>query len=131
MGLEAISRGAEFCIFIDNNIPIIRNVCSTIKEWGVNATGLVSNAEKIDKNIVKVKVNVPKIDTVFIDLPFKNEKTNSVLESIKNSEMCSNDCVYVIRSHKKHDFNHESFEAVKEKRKGISKIIILKLKQDL
>ncbi|NMB91615.1 16S rRNA (guanine(966)-N(2))-methyltransferase RsmD [candidate division WWE3 bacterium] len=85
LGIEALSRGADWCDFVDSN-PKSTQV---IEENLVNC-GFIERAEVIRKDVLKFLVNAPRnYDVVFID-PFYKDTTHkylvSNLENILNKD---------------------------------------------
>lgn len=85
MGLEALSRGAEWCDFVDSNYFS----CEVIRENIVNC-GFIEKAEVIRKEAAKYVVNTEKTyDIIFLD-PFYNDINHkflvSNLENILNKD---------------------------------------------
>ncbi|MFZ2664005.1 MAG: 16S rRNA (guanine(966)-N(2))-methyltransferase RsmD [Patescibacteria group bacterium] len=85
LGIEALSRGAEWCDFVDDNYESTK----VIEENLVNC-GFVERAEFTRKDVLKFIVNAPRnYDVVFID-PFYKDITHkylvSNLESVLNED---------------------------------------------
>jgi len=85
MGLEALSRGAEWCDFVDSNY----SSCEAIRENIVNC-GFLEKAEVIRKEAAKYVVNTEKTyDIIFLD-PFYDDTNHkflvSNLENILNKD---------------------------------------------
>jgi len=85
MGLEALSRGAEWCDFVDSNYFS----CEAIRENIVNC-GFLEKAEVIRKEAAKYVVNTEKTyDIIFLD-PFYDDTNHkflvSNLENILNKD---------------------------------------------
>jgi 16S rRNA (guanine966-N2)-methyltransferase len=76
LGLEALSRGAEFVFFVEQDRNIISILKKNIEKAGFSIESKVvrANAFKIDKVI---DTNEYKFDLVFVDPPYK--RTENVL----------------------------------------------------
>ena len=69
-GIEALSRGASFAIFVDNNTKCIRTIKSNLSQIGIK--GPVAKVIKADaySALVKLKKSNISLDVVFLDPPY-------------------------------------------------------------
>ena len=80
MGLEALSRGAEWCDFVDDNYFS----CEVIKENIINC-GFLEKAEFIRKEAAKYVVNTEKTyDIVFLDPFYQDIAHKFLVSNLKN-----------------------------------------------
>ena len=122
LGIEALSNGAHFCYFVDNNIKVIDVLNKNTK-----------NIEK--KKIIKndyinalkyFKDNNIKFDIVFLDPPYKLNLINNSLKYLKEYNLL-NDNALIICEYEKEEFNID-FDIIKEKKYGSKLIRIYKYK---
>ena len=70
IGIEALSRGAEFAVFVDKS-----NECSRIIRENLVSTKLIDKASVITGDIFitlnKISKNNKKFDIIFLDPPYK------------------------------------------------------------
>ncbi len=80
MGLEALSRGAEWCDFVDDNYFS----CEVIKENIINC-GFLEKAEVTRKEAAKYVVNTEKTyDIVFLDPFYQDVAHKFLVSNLKN-----------------------------------------------
>lgn len=80
MGLEALSRGAEWCDFVDENFFS----CEAIRENIVNC-GFVEKSEIERKEAVKFVVNAPKnYDIIFLDPFYEDLSQKHLVSNLEN-----------------------------------------------
>lgn len=92
MGLEALSRGAEWCDFVDSNYFS----CEAVRENIVNC-GFIERSEAIRKEAAKYVVNTEKTyDIIFLD-PFYDDINHKFL--VSNLENILNEKGVVIFFH--------------------------------
>jgi len=93
LGLEAISRGAVFGYFYDNNDDVIQILKKNCKKICKN-----NNFEIIKENILKSQFkNInKKISLVFIDPPYNNNPFEQVLFNIFQSQILSDNSIIVL-----------------------------------
>jgi len=83
LGMEALSRGANNCIFVESN----QNATKTLAE---NLSALrCKNAQVVHQNAFDaINTLLPQsIDILFIDPPFDSHLHNSILDKICNSQI--------------------------------------------
>jgi len=93
LGLEALSRGAIFGYFFDNNVDVIlylkKNCLKICKK---------NNFKIINENIFESKFNKinKKISLVFIDPPYRINSFEKILNNINKSKILSRNAILVI-----------------------------------
>ena len=98
LGLEAISRGAVFGYFYENNFDVTfhlkKNCLKICKD---------DNFEIINENILESKFKDidKKISLVFIDPPYQISPFEKILINIKESKILSNNAIIVIECSQK------------------------------
>ena len=115
MGIEALSRGAAECIFVDNNkkaIEIIKaNVEKTRSEnkSTIIYGGFDSYLNKTDK----------KFDLVFLDPPYESSFYNEALSLIYERDLLNDGAIIVLEKDKEKQFDFtDRYRVVKEKNYG-------------
>ena len=69
LGIEALSRGADSCIFIESN----RNICKIIKS-NLKSTNLINKSEVVNAPVGKWKASLNNDATlILVDPPFNDE----------------------------------------------------------
>lgn len=94
LGLEALSRGACFCVFIDSS----KDAISIVKD-NINLCKQENNSKIINKDyLVALKSLEDKFDIIFVDPPYSKGIEISVLENINT--MLSEDGIIIIETDK-------------------------------
>lgn len=123
LGIEAISEGANFVYFNDNNKKAVEVIKSNIKNFNI-----IEKSEILNMNYKKVlnELTGKKIDIIFLDPPYK---TNYIEESIKlidSNNLLSDNGIIVCESS---DLNKiiytNKFQVLKEKKYGDKWVVIL------
>ena len=123
LGLEAISRGANFCYFYENNLNVIhylkkncQKICKDNNFEIKNENIQFSNFKNINK----------KISLVFIDPPYEINPFGEILKNINQSAILSKNAIIIIECSKKLKLNIPSFiSCFNEKDYGKTKIYFL------
>ena len=124
LGIEALSRGASFCLFIDQHsqaIDIVKRNASLFSYttiWQEDATHLKLNPYS-------------PFDVVFLDPPYKKNLVPPTLKNLLSSNYLKNGCCIIIEISNKEEVNlMNSFKILKEKIYGKTKIIFVQYKEN-
>ena len=97
LGLEAISRGAKYCYFIEKNkncIKILTNNCKKIAQK--NNYLIINNFfERVDLNYYNI---INYINIVFMDPPYNFIDFENILDKLHNSKILSNKAILIIET---------------------------------
>ena len=120
MGLEALSREAGFCYFVD----IAPIALKTIK---ANITGLLIPQEQYmviaRKDVDAINYIDKKVDLLILDPPYKQGKYNEIIDACKN--ILNEKHVIVCESDHKLTFNESDYSKIKEYKYGDTLVTIL------
>jgi len=119
-GLECISRGAKKVIFNENYNSAIDILERNIKNLNCEnkCQILKSDCFSLFKNFNE------KVDIIFMDPPFKEEKINELIISITEANILKENALIIIHRNKKNDENlGEKIKIVDTRYYGLSKII--------
>ena len=126
MGIEALSRGAAWTVFVDNSTRSLALVKKNLELCGFSTKGYVIKKD-LTEGIPKLeKIKQGAIDLAFIDPPYGKDIIPGVLESIVKSEIMA-DGSYIVTESMKHDRlpdSVEKFHLVKTRQYGETKIDI-------
>jgi len=127
LGIEALSRGAEFCVFMDINVRSLSLIGKNVHDCGFEErTKIIKwNARK---NLDRVKNASPPFDLAFLDPPYGRDLLNPALSNLGRS-LCLSRHAIVIAEHLKNEPISELsayFEAVDERRYGKTVISFMK-----
>lgn len=122
LGIEALSRGASHCVFVDESpkaIETIRGNLASLKE---------ENAKVIKGGAVEYLENCGKtFDIIFLDPPYaRSDLYEKTISSIAEKNMLTNNGVLVIEFEGDKTFALDAFSKYKEYHYGRSRIIIAK-----
>jgi len=124
LGIEALSRGACHCVFVDKSSQSIDATRKNIEATRFGDASCVINADSIDF----IKKTGKTFDIIFIDPPYESELYESSLRAIKDSGILSDDGFIVLEYdvNTTPPFKTSGFEIVKDKKYGRVKILIMK-----
>ena len=121
-GLEAISRGASYTVFVENYPRVLQILKKNICNLNLNKKCKILEKdvfEDLDFNDLDKKFNI-----IFLDPPFKNENKNLLITKIFYSKILDKKGIIILHKNIKEKNNFPTFfRVVEEKKYGNSKII--------
>ena len=144
LGLEALSRGAEFVTFVDSSLQSIK-----IIKKNLESLNLVKRSETVGKDCLKVLPKLSargarpakgggsaygrqrKFGIIFADPPYLCDFAQQVIDSVVKYDLLERDGILVLEHHKKETFTYpeERLFYVKAKRFGDTRVSFF-LKRD-
>tara|TARA_B100000674_G_scaffold368225_1_gene310750 strand:- start:361 stop:921 length:561 start_codon:yes stop_codon:yes gene_type:complete len=122
-GLEAISRGAKKCLFVENYPSAILSLNKNIKNLKCQEITHISQSDCF-KFIEDLRKDELKLDIIFLDPPYKNERLNFLIEKILKKNILNKDGIIIVHRHKKDDIElTKKLNIIELRLYGISKII--------
>ena len=104
IGIEALSRGAAHCVFVEQN----RQALECIRE-NLRFTKLEADAEVLAMDVIAA-LNVLEegegFDCIFMDPPYNKGLERTVLERLSRSGLLREDAVIVVEASLKTDFSY-------------------------
>lgn len=80
MGIEALSRGAESCVFVDND----KNAVKVIKE-NIEKTKFTDSSSLVQMDAISfLNMNIKKFDVVLLDPPYATDLLDRALAGISD-----------------------------------------------
>lgn len=129
IGIEALSRGAKKCTFVEQNPKAV----ACIKDNLVH-TKLIDRAKVLKCDAISYVAGIDKVgyDVIFMDPPYEKGLEKSVLVTLAGKTF-SEDTLIVVEAALKEDFSYVDelgFDIIKEKKYKTNKHIFLQKKED-
>ncbi|TVQ67287.1 MAG: 16S rRNA (guanine(966)-N(2))-methyltransferase RsmD [Balneolaceae bacterium] len=101
LGFEALSRGAESCLFVDSEPLHIRQIEKTAAQFGVS--------DKISTRIKSTELFLEQesgsYDLIFSDPPYDYFQMEEMIQTIMSKNWLSPDGWFILEHDKRHDFS--------------------------
>jgi len=116
IGIEALSRGANFAAFVEQNPKAVKCIQDNLK-----VTKLDTKAEVFLMDVFSALRRLEgkkQFDYVFMDPPYDNLLEKQVLEYLKDSDLLSSDALIIVEASLNTDFSYVEelgFRIIKEK----------------
>ena len=125
IGIEAISRGAKFSTFVDNNEKSVSFVRKNIVSLGIEGqTEIIKGEDLFALNTFKNQGRY--FDIIYLDPPYESDLYNSSLEYIFNNDLVINGGIVAIEANKEITINPLWNVKIKEYHYGEIKLIVLR-----
>lgn len=112
MGIEALSRNASFCTFVDQNKIAIKTVKNNLENLGIKEAKVMfcSDMDAI-KQFILLK---NKFDLVIMDPPYETGKYEEIVEMFINNELFSENAILVTESNREINIPTNYFQRKRE-----------------
>ncbi|HEY6129029.1 MAG TPA: 16S rRNA (guanine(966)-N(2))-methyltransferase RsmD [Candidatus Acidoferrum sp.] len=104
VGIEAISRGAAFALFVENHSAALRLIRENLAALEIQSQARIINSPA-GTAIAKLQAErADAFDFIFLDPPYGNEKDyEATLRALEKSSLLTDSAVVVAEHHKKFD----------------------------
>jgi 16S rRNA (guanine966-N2)-methyltransferase len=126
LGLEALSRGAAWALFVDRSPKAIELIGKNLKLCGFEAQGEVLRKDLLKGFPVRHRLLEDKMDLVFVDPPYRKSMILPVLEELCRLNLLSSPSILVAQSEQREDLppRVRSLERIKSKIYGDTRITL-------
>ncbi len=108
VGIEALSRGAEKCVFIDRDIESVRLIKENLNHVGAKETDY--SIYNVDFSFALKKLKDKRFDFIFADPPYASDFEEKIVRLIDKYNVLANDGVLVVEHANDKIFPTENFE---------------------
>lgn len=123
LGLEALSRGAKFCIFMDKDRRSIGTCTQNVEQLNAQEQSKILTQDTT--HLYKKPDVLPRADLVFLDPPYDQGFIPLAMTGLENGDWVCNDVVYAIESEKNFVLNREDMSVLQEKTYKDTKVMII------
>ncbi len=95
LGLEALSRGAQFALFVDTNAQARGAIRENIEALGLTGQTRLFRRDAKDLGPIPANVGAP-FDLVFMDPPYADTETDIVVDSVLSGGWAHKETLFVI-----------------------------------
>jgi len=131
LGIEALSRGIEKCVFVDRETKAIQTIHKNLEICQIEADSFEvyrNDAERALKAIIKRSL---QFHLIFLDPPYKQQKLKALIEKLSDNNVM-NENGFIITEHGSDvqlDYEIGHFLQVKHETYGMSSISIYQYKK--
>ena len=128
IGLEAVSRGSAYCVFVDNN----RKACEVIQD-NIDFTKLGSQCMLMNTDAgsaIRQLEGKYRFDLIFLDPPYYEKLEPQILQALAHSSIVKPDALIIVEADEHTDFSYVrelGYTILKEKIYKTNKHVFLTL----
>ncbi len=125
LGIEALSRGAEYCIFVDDALPARAALRHNIDALGL---GGQTRIFRRDASRLNPAGSLGAFDIIFADPPYDKHLGEATLKSILKGGWLKPDGIFVLEERKTAEITlPESVEVLDQRSHGEAQVLILRM----
>jgi 16S rRNA (guanine966-N2)-methyltransferase len=117
VGIEALSRGADRVVFIDNYNPAVKAIKTNIARCGAEEKSLVVRSE-FNRGVIRLAKEGAKFDLIFLDPPYKLLEERNPLRVIIKREILAEGGKIILRHFYKTELKKTYFSLQRKVTKG-------------
>lgn len=131
LGIEALSRGAEYAVFIDNDRNSVRVINENLNQCGFFEQALVIKKD-VCSALVRLSVEERGFDLVFLDPPYDTDWAEPVLDLVVEHHLLAEEALVIVESGKENEINPETPHLTKRREAvyGNSKLTFFDIKPE-
>lgn len=122
VGLEALSKGAEFVVFIEKG----RDKIELIKQ-NVALLGVEDIVRIVPSDVFNFHADL-NFDIVFAGPPYKINLGTKILHYLRTNDIVRKESILVLQHHCKEDIDFDGYSRIDKRRYGITELDFLKRK---
>ncbi len=122
MGIEALSRNAKNCVFVDKNKSAVECIRKNIDKSRNNDYSTIICDDYL--NFIS-KYSGEKFDIIFLDPPYLMWQEDKILDNILRYNIMKEKCILIAECERSHELNYEGFSLITKKDYGKVSIYIL------
>ncbi|MBF7017386.1 16S rRNA (guanine(966)-N(2))-methyltransferase RsmD [Staphylococcus durrellii] len=124
LGIEALSRGMEKMIFVDQNFKAVQVIKGNLKSLDImdKAEVYKNNADRALKALNKREI---QFDVIFLDPPYEKGLIDEALVGIDKFDLLKENGIIVCEFNHKEDIDYTAFEVIKRYHYGLTDTLLL------
>ena len=124
LGIEALSRGMEKVIFVDQNFKAVKVIQANLKQLDLREQSEVykNNADRALKALKKRDI---QFDYIFLDPPYNKGLIDKALEQIAEFNLLKENGIIVCEFSNHEDIKFEPFQVIKRYHYGLTDTLLL------
>lgn len=128
MGIEALSRGASRCVFVEKDRRALTCIQENLKHTGFEARSRVY-ATDVFQALTQLQASKQTFDFIFMDPPYNQELERQVLEYLQDGKLLESDAWIIVEASLETDCSYAEalgFEVFRQKKYKTNQHIFLR-----
>ena len=125
LGLEAISRGAAFCLFAETEPKARKAIRDNIDKMGISE---IARLHRYDATRLKIAPGNlrGKFTHIFMDPPYNKGLWRPVLERVKTQGLLAENGVVILEESREAEVNPRGYEIMADKTWGAARVLFMR-----
>ena len=124
LGIEALSRGARFCLYVDDDADSRALVRENIEKLGLTGVSKIWRRDAADLGPVNTGSGGP-FDLAFLDPPYRKGLAEKCLASLKAGGWLKPGAIIVVETATDEAMQHDGYEQLDARDYGETRIVLL------
>ena len=124
MGLEALSRGAKKCAFVDVSPIAIKTIKGNLDNLKITSEEYILIKDKDINALERFKTLNQKFDLVFLDPPYEHGQYQQIVDLLISKDLLSEHAVIVVEANRDVDLENIEYQKKKDYHYGEIKVFI-------
>jgi 16S rRNA (guanine966-N2)-methyltransferase len=124
LGIEALSRGARFCLLVDNDAEGRALARENVEALGLTGVTKIWRRDATDLGPLGAGAGGP-FDLVFLDPPYRKTLIAPALKSLRGGGWLSKQTLLVVETAKGEIFDHDGFRRLDARAYGDTDVVFL------
>lgn len=116
VGLEALSRGAEYVVFVEKARDKIELIKHNVTLLGVDDTVQIAHSDVFDFN---ADLN---FDIVFAGPPYKINLGTKIMQYLRTSDFINRETIIILQHHYKENIDSSGYNRIDKRKYGITEL---------
>ena len=117
VGIEALSRGAEKCIFIENNNYCVKIINENLNRLNIKEKSILIKGDVIATLNGRMTDYQGATDIIYCDPPYNNNCSEGLREAVYSNNLMNKGGLLIIEHSQKTELKEDAFWQIKDKRK--------------
>ena len=124
LGIEALSRGARFCLLVDNDAESRALARENVEALGLTGVTKIWRRDATDLGPLGAGAGGP-FDLIFLDPPYRKNLIAPALKSLRDGGWLSSNALLTIETAKGETFGHDGYTQLDARNYGDTDIVFL------
>ncbi|AIS52573.1 methyltransferase [Thermoanaerobacter kivui] len=130
IGIEALSRGAQFCYFVDKSVKSVRCIKDNLSILNLLGVSKLFHKDALEA-IEMLDKNNTKFDIIFLDPPYYQNLAEKTLIKISSCKILKEGGIVIAEHHKNDELKEKYGSLIKAREKKYGKTILSFYKEEL
>ncbi len=127
LGLEAISRGAEFCLYVETEPKARASIRANIEKMNLFGCTRLHRADATKLRIAPGNLRGP-FTHIFMDPPYHKGLWRPVLDKLKSQDLIADDGIIILEVAAEEEVDVRGYHILDERNWGAAKVLFLRLR---